>query len=65
MDRVIFAADLIAYAFFWSFPFRCKIYGWIVFKRIMQGHLLRFALDNLLVFAPLFNTPIGLIWQDR
>ncbi len=55
MDTVIFAPDLIEYAFLENVPFRPKIYGRRVFKWIMLCDLLMFALVNSLVFASLFN----------
>lgn len=49
MDTVIFAADLIVYAF-------VGVSLSYMFKLIMRRDLLRFAVVNLVVFAPLFTT---------
>ncbi len=68
METVIFAPDLIEYAFkkilkkkkkLYSipFPFRRKIYGRRVLKWITQRLLLTFAFVKLLAFGPLFNAP--------
>jgi len=54
VDRVIFAADLIAYDMhLLELPSQMDIYERRVLKWITQGDLLRFALVNLLVFASL------------
>ncbi len=55
MDTVIFALDLIEYAFLGVFLSDAKCMYERVFKWITQCILLTFALVKLLAFAPLFN----------